>query len=587
MKRKIIFSILTIALLLTMLYACKKDFLDTLPKGSVSETILANEPGVNKLLIGAYSAIDGAINGQESGSWAATPTNWVLDIASDDATKGSNFNDQPSLNVIENYTLLPNNEFVLARWRICYDAISRCNDVLRVMGKCDPALPEATQTSIKAQVLFLRGVFHFQLKIAFNNIPYITEDVVPEEVKNDVDTWPMIEADLQFAVDNLPTSQAEVGRATKYAAEAVLARVSMFQKKWDKAKVLLDDIITSNKYSLMTNFGDNFTAANRNNKESIFEMQYCVNDGSNGSANAGAAVYVNFPIDIDGMGTCCGLYQPTRTLVDAFQVDAGGLPILYGPVPHLKNDMGILSASTFVQDTVTPVDPRLDVSIGRRGIPFLDWGIMRGETWIHDQSNGGPYLNKKLMYLKKDKGILNSATGWNKSSNTNSFRMIRYSHILLWRAEVAVESATPDFAYATTLVNMLRTRANNQKIMGRCRSFILPNQMGLKVDNTVTATNYLVNPYPATFPDLDYARKAVQMEIRLEFAMEGFRHFDLVRWGIAATTINAYLNEDRSFRSLFGGVIPAVFKAGTHEYWPLPQDQIDLQPGVLTQNPGY
>ena len=71
-----------------------------------------------------------------------------------------------------------------------------------------------TQTLIKAQVLFLRGFFHFQLKIAYNNIPYITEDVDPaKDVKNDVDTWPLIESDLQFAVDNLPTSQAEVGRA--------------------------------------------------------------------------------------------------------------------------------------------------------------------------------------------------------------------------------------------------------------------------------------------------------------------------------------------------------------------------------------
>ena len=156
----------------------------------------------------------------------------------------------------------------------------------------------------------------------------------------------------------------------------------------------------------MTNFGDNFTAANRNNRESIFELQYCVNDGANGSANAGAGTYVNFPIDIDGMGTCCGLHQPTQNLVNAFQVDAGGLPILDGPIPHFKNDMGILSGSSFVQDTVTPVDPRLDFTIGRRGIPYLDWGIMRGSSWIHDQSNGGPYLNKKIMYLKKDKGVL-------------------------------------------------------------------------------------------------------------------------------------------------------------------------------------
>jgi len=77
------------------------------------------------------------------------------------------------------------------------------------------------------------------------------------------------------------------------------------------------------------------------------------------------------------------------------------------------------------------------------------------------------------------------------------------------------------------------------------------------------------------------------MEMRLEIAMEGLRHFDLVRWGIAASTINVYLDQDRSFRSLFTGVSPAVFTSKRNEHWPIPQNQIDLQPGILKQNVGY
>jgi hypothetical protein len=588
MKRKTIFSIVAIALLFTMLFACKDSFLDTLPTGSGNDVMVANEKGVNMLLIGAYAALDGQINADDWASWAASVSNWVWgDVASDDATKGSDLGDQSPIVPIENYSVVSSNAYVENKWSFNYAGIARANDVLKIMALCNPALSEDTQTSIKAQVLFIRGYIHFELKRVFNNIPYITEDVDPVKVVNTVDAWPKIEADLLFAVDNLPLSQEEVGRPTKYAAEAVLAKVYMFQKKWDEAKILLDDIIDNGPYSLMDNFDDNFNAANRNNTESVFEIQYSVNDGADGSTNGGWGDALNFPADIDGTGTCCGFHQPTQNLVNAFQVDANGLPLLSGPVPNFKNDMDILSSDYFLQDTVTLVDPRLDFTVGRRGVPYLDWGIMRGSTWTVDQGNGGPYVNKKNMFMQKDKGTGSTTTGWATGVNSNNYRAIRYAHILLWRAEVAAESSTPDFAYATTLVNMIRARANNHKLMGRCRTFFLPTQSGLIIDNSVPAANYLVNPYPAAFASLDYARQAIRTEMRLEFAMEGLRHFDLVRWGIAEPTINAYLEQDRAFRSLFGGVTPAVFTADKNEYWPIPLTQIELQPGILTQNPNY
>lgn len=566
--------------------ACKKDFLHTLPTGSADEALLANEEGVNALLIGAYASLDGQIRGEDGASWAASVTNWIWGgVASDDATKGSDRGDQSSINSIEDFTVVPSNEYLANKWRFNYAGIARCNDVLRVMEKCDPPLPELAQNSIKAQALFLRAFIHFELKRVFNNIPYITENDDPREVSNSIDSWPFIEADLEFAIANLPENQDEVGRPTKYAAEAVLARVFLFQKKWEEARVLLDHIIASNKYELMTNFGDNFTHAERNNVESIFEIQYSVNDGPEGSPNAGWGDALNFPLSVDGLATCCGFYQPTQNLVNAFQVDENGLPILDGNIPDFHHDMNISSSDYFVQDTVTPVDPRLDLTIARRGLPFLDWGIMRGSLWLRDQSNGGPYLNKKNMYLKKDKGTYSTSSGWAIGVNSNNFRVVRYAHILLWRAEVAAE--TLDLAKATELVNMIRMRAGNQKLMGRCRTFNLVSQDNLEVDYSMPAANYVVNPYSEVFPSQEYARKAIRMEMRLEFAMEGMRFFDLVRWGIAAPTINAYLDHDRTLRSLFSGVQPAIFIPDRNEYWPIPQNQIELQPGILVQNPNY
>jgi hypothetical protein len=589
MKRKAIFITLVVAMLMTVFFGCKKSFLDTLPTGSANDALLANEKGVNAILIGAYAAIDGQINGTDGTGWASSVTNWVWgDVASDDGTKGSDISDQSTIVPVENYSVDATNGYVANAWRFDYAGIARANAVLKELAKVTPALPDATTTSIKAQALFIRAFIHFQAKKIYNNIPYIKETDDPVKVPNNVDAYPLIEADLQFAVANLPTSQSDVGRPTKYAAEALLAQVYLFEKKWTDAKPLLDDIIASGKYSLMPNFTDNFVAAKRNNAESVFEIQYSVNDGADGSPNAGWGDALNFPVDIDGTGTCCGFHQPTQNLVNAFQVDAAGLPyvVTTGTPPNFKNDMGVLSTASFIQDTVTPVDPRLDFTVGRRGVPYLDWGIMRGSTWIRDQNNAGPYLNKKNMFLKKDKGALSTTTGWATGVNSNSYRMITYSHVLLWRAEVAAE--TSDLATATTLVNQIRARAAaSAPVMGRCRTFVLPNQTGLKIDITKPAATYHVAPYPATFPNQAYARTAIYTESRLEFAMEGFRHFDLVRWGLAATTINAYLVQDRAFRSLFGGVTPAVFTAGKNEYWPIPQVQKDLQPGVLTQNTGY
>lgn len=584
MKIILRYSTFAITLIIFMLYACENDFLETLPKASANEVILANEKGVNMLLIGAYAALDGSTG--MGGEWAASVSNWIWgDVASDDCAKGTLSGSLAPVIPIENYTVVPSNAYVSDKWRADYEGISRTNAVLRVLAKCDPPLSAEAQASIKAQALFLRAYIHFDLKKVFNNIPYITETVDPVLVPNNVDAWPMIESDLQFAVDNLPTVQSEVGRPTKYAAEALLAKAYIFQKKWEEARVLLDDIIANSGKSLMNNFGDNFDAAYRNNKESIWEIQYTVNDGSNGSLNGGNGDRGATPIAVDGLPNGWGWHQPTQNLVNAFMVDNEGLPIFEGSVSNFKNDMNILSTEYFAQDTVTPVDPRLDLTIGRRGVPYLDYGIMRGSTWIRQQDHAGPYLDKKKMFKKSQIGTLSDATG--STTNAINYRVLRFSHILLWRAEVAVESSTPDLAYATTLVNMIRSRANNQKVMGRCRTFILPNQTGLNVDYTAPAANYLVSTYPTDFPSVEYARKAIQMETRLEFALEGHRHFDLVRWGIAAATINAYLDQDRDFRTLFGGTNPAVFTENKNEFWPIPQTEIDLQQGVLVQNPGY
>ena len=255
------------------------------------------------------------------------------------------------------------------------------------------------------------------------------------------------------------------------------------------------------------------------------------------------------------------------------------IPALRSP---LANDMGKGSGDVFAPTTAL-LDPRVDWTIARRGVDYLGWGIHPGNSWIREQNNGGPYMTKKYMHKKEEQSLNANGTGFDNGKN---YRMYRYSHILLWRAEVAVEENQLDLA--RTLVNQIRNRAKTSTpVMGLCSSTVNLGTVTPVVDYTKPAANYKVEPYDAAAPAFASqaeARKAVREEMRLEFATENLRFFDLRRWGIAGTVLNTYITNDSKFRNFMKG---ATFNPTKNDYWPLPQDQIDLQKGVLTQDASY
>ncbi len=581
MKTYLIYIVTSLTILL-FFSACSDEFLDEKPVGSVNELLLQTEEGVDALLIAAYALLDGYAAGEAVGGaqGEASGTNWIWgDVASDDMYRGDQTGGWSAINDIERYEVRPDNTWLNGAWIRYYDAVSRTNDVLRTLRLAGAKIKPEVASQIEAEARFLRAWYHFQLRIKFEKVAYITEDVDPITVSNDREVWDDIEADIQWGIDNgMEEAPTEIGRASRWAAKAFLARVHLFQSEYSAAKPLLDDIINNGPFELMDHFYDNHNEEHQNNKESIFEIQYSVNDGA-GIHNSGVDHQTLFSRKI---GFCCDYSAPSFDLFNAFKVDAEGLPLLDDFQQNLlREDHNILFSDEFTPTDVL-LDPRVDWTIGRRGVPFLDWGPFTGSDWMLDQQGMGPFLNKKIHFFKRNQGTIKTSDWWWAGGlNGDNFNLFRLSHIILWRAEVAVEEG--DLGTALTLVNQIRERAADDIVMGKIGNTNFAAGFVLDIDESQPAANYKLGLYTA-FPDQEYARKAVRHEIRLEFALEGMRFFDLVRWGIDGTVLPAYLDSENGLRPWMTG---AQYDAGKDDHWPIPQVQIDLQPGVISQDPAH
>jgi hypothetical protein len=554
--------------------SCQDSFLEVKPTGSITNAQLTSKNGLEGTLIGAYAMLTGR------GGFYAGSTNWLWgSILGGEANKGTNSGDQAQVNEIQAYSPQPTNESVLDKYRTCYEGIARVNALLRLLPQADPTVPEEDKVRMEAEGKFLRAHYYFELKKIYDNVPYIDETVDYgagiNEVGNGADLWPMIEADLTFAKANLPETQSAAGRANKWAAVVYLGKAYLYQAKWAAAETEFTDAIangkTSNgkKYGLVETYGTLFRIAGDNSEESVFSIQAAAGTGTINNANPDFVL--NFPYT-GGPAGCCGFNQPSFDLANSFRT-VGGLPILDGthnsPANELKTDQAVPAETAFTPDA-GELDPRLDHSVGRRGLPYLDHGDHPGITWIRDQNYGGPYAPKKYIWSKAEE----AAGGVDKSSWTPGYSalnvmLIRFADVLLMQAEAKAEQNK--LAEALDLVNQVRTRAANPD--------------GFVMDGAVPAANYVINNY-ASFPDQAFARNAIRMERKLELSGEGHRFFDLVRWGIAPATLNAYLSYERS------KVAASPFTGASFTdkalHMPIPQPEIDiLGADILQQNPGY
>ncbi|MEP6513339.1 MAG: RagB/SusD family nutrient uptake outer membrane protein [Parafilimonas sp.] len=594
-KQKIKYIVSSCLIALVIVYACNKDFLNKQPLGSINEDVLANQAGVEGLLIGTYHQIAGDNN------WGSAPSNWVFgSVVADEAYKGSTPSDQPDINPIESWAYNTNNPYFNEKWVSCYSGIGRANATIRLLAKATD-ISESDQKRILGEARFLRGYFYFELKKMFQNIPYADENItdvnnntnVPniDESENYIDIWPQIEDDFKFAMDNVPGKQDAGGRANKWAAMAYLAKAYLFQDKYTDAKSLLTQLInegttaSGKKYALV-NYFSNFNPDEDNSAESVFAFQASVNDGSGTNGNYGDNL--NYP-NSGGPGGCCGFFNPSITMANAYKTDATtGLPLLdtYNSGNNVSNPTNPYTGT---------LDPRVDLAIGRPGIPYLDYGPHPGSSWIRDPGTDGYFSPKKTVYAQSQTGLVSTETSfWGPTQmDAGNVNLIRFADIVLWAAETELETGNPD--KALEYVNMIRSRAADKKGWVYKSSDYDAATAKYKTQTT-PADNYKIGLYAAgAFANIDFARKAIRFERFLELAEEGHRFFDLQRWddgtGLMANTLNAYKTAEVSRPGFFSINQTVTFEKDMDEIYPLPQSQIDQAnsygPLVLKQNPGY
>jgi starch-binding outer membrane protein, SusD/RagB family len=566
------------------LFGCKDSFLTDAAQaqGVLDQSVLANAAGVEGNLIATYRSLD--YTNSVGGSQCSAASDWCwASVPSDDAYKGTEPSDFTALNDIElfHWSTGLADGVLNDKWKAIYEGVSRANATLNLLAQVVKDKPSeitpADQAGIRGEAVFLRAHYMFEAYKIFGNVPYLRE--TDTDVRKASETKAAVGADivkdLDAAIADLSDAprNGQVGRATKWTATAYKGKVLMYLGQYGPAKDALEAVVNSGKYSLQPSYDQVWTGfkAYENGPETIFAYQASANDGEPNGNNANYGERLNFPHSGSPFG-CCGFHQPSQNLVNFFHTGTDGLPVAFSQEPTAANWNADNNDNTATYTANMNLDPRLDWTAGRNGVPFKDWG-KHDSTWIRNIPNGGTYSAKKNVH-EKSSGA-QSSVGWvNTQLNSVNIHILRYADVLLLLAEAYVELGTPQLA--EPLVNQVRNRAA-QKAQGPGTS---ASDIAVPItDPNIQWAKYNIKPWPAgLFADQATAREIVRTERRLELAMEGQRFFDLKRWGIMQPTIAGYFNGvgGGSEKARRGWFVSAELPAAKHDNYPIPATQVEL-----------
>ncbi len=532
---------------MTLCAASCDDMLDTKPQGSFTSEQIGEDEAID-MMTSAYATLLCHYFGNNE-SFAGPINNWVIDLRSDDALKGGDgVTMEGYMHQLEIGNVQSDNDVINFKWRNNYFSISRCNTAIKAIQGAS-SLPEATKASFAAEMKTLRAYYYFDMLRLFAKFPYFDETVAnPSECRADEYTRDQIagfiRADLRDAYKVLPETQEQVGRFNRYVAAAILARVDLFLSEWAEAEEYAGYVIASGKYELYPNFLDMSKPEFNNMYESVMAVQFS-------SANSPDQFNFNNCLNCTwSEGNLYGngddFYLASQDLVNAFRTDANGLPYLDGT----QNSESVTSA-----DYAGNVDPRLDFTLGRIGMPWRSYQY--NEKWCRNLELYGQYSGKKPYPSPDSPFVKPGIVPWGASSL--NYIIIRYADVMLMKAEALIEQ-NKDLDQARDLINQVRAKAARSVDSGYT-----------PVDCNPMVANYAVGQYSATSWNQDYARRAVRHERRVELAMEGLRWFDLLRWGNAVDVVNRYYQFEAGYQPYYS----TASLSADELYFPIPLNQKD------------
>jgi tetratricopeptide (TPR) repeat protein len=419
-------NILGIAGFMLCAVSCSDDFVDVSSEDPSSENFFNTEEEYQSALIGAYDLLQSSYLNVMLGEIASNNT----------LAGGESAIDVPGIQEIDDMRHTPLNTILNDVWSRMFAGVNRANFILEFKDNIDfPNKP-----NVLGQATFLRAYYYFELIKFFGDVPLAVDERLLFGDQNEVDRTPIaliyeqIEADLQFAVSVLPLTQVEQGRVTKGAANALLGKVYLYQKKYTEAAAALDQVINSGAYTLVQDYSILFENDNENNSESVFEIQY---------------------IDIQGAGFGC------------LQCSEGNVAVGFnGP----RNFNGPLFESGFsfnvpteeVYNTFEEEDNRRDVAIlniEKFAEENQDFNNGAGVSFVEGFEHTG-YFNRKYIPRIGDTNI-----GDQNLTNPNNYRAIRYADVLLMAAE-AHNLGSGNDGLARTYLNLVRSRAGLEDVTG-------------------------------------------------------------------------------------------------------------------------
>lgn len=424
-----------------------------------------------------------------------TPLQWlnqminVGDIASDNSVSGGeNATDVLVLETMDNYTVTPDNGLLEDLWKSAYEGVNRTNYLLQYKDENSQGetVTFEGKDAMYGEIYFLRAYYYFNLVRMFGDVVLFTDgklgvaDFGTLQRSPKADVYAQIEQDLNDAISALPATTNQAGRATVYAAQALLGKVLLYQNKFDAAAAMLENVVNG-PFSLVSDFNSIFLLEGENGPESVFEIQY-----SNGSP------YYNW----DGSGPTrgqgnlavqqCGVRAMNGTADMPYAAGwSTNLPTQELAAAYEDGDQR-KEATVFDVEAYKIANPDLNVTY--TVAPYKNTGLYNKKYLPHKGQTGG-----QIEF------------GWD-----NNQRTIRYSDVLLMAAEANNRATSPNDAKAQDYLNRVRQRAFGDNL------------------HDITATGNALT-------------QAIWNERRLELAMEGDRLFDLIRTEQAASKIPGFV----------------------------------------------